>query len=123
MINTVDYNLLIGIAEIVGTAVFAITGAIAAQGKRLDIFGVVVLAIVAAVGGGTVRDVILDASPVFWVVNNTSLYVAIVSAIVAFIACRYLSYPRRLMLILDAAGLALFVVLGAEKAHSLGMSP
>jgi uncharacterized membrane protein YeiH len=123
MINTVDYNLLIGIAEIVGTAVFAITGAIAAQGKRLDIFGVVVLAIVAAVGGGTVRDVILDASPVFWVANNTSLYVAIVSAIVAFIACRYLSYPRRLMLILDAAGLALFVVLGAEKAHSLGLSP
>jgi uncharacterized membrane protein YeiH len=118
-----DYNSVIGVAELIGTAVFAISGAIAAQGKRLDIFGVVVLAIVAALGGGTLRDIILDAHPVLWVANNTFLWVAIVSAVGAFIGCRYLNYPRRLMLILDAAGLAVFVVLGAEKAHSLGFSP
>jgi len=123
MIETVNYNLLISIAELLGTAVFAVTGALAAQGKRLDIFGVVVLAIVAALGGGTLRDIILDAHPVLWVNNNIFLYIAISSAIIAFIACRYLNYPRRLMLILDAAGLALFVVLGAEKAMSLGMTP
>ena len=55
-----DYNSVIGVAELIGTAVFAISGAIAAQGKRLDIFGVVVLAIVAALGGGTLRDIILE---------------------------------------------------------------
>lgn len=118
-----DYPTLIYWAELMGVAVFAITGALAAQGKRMDILGVVVLAIVTALGGGTLRDITLNAYPVGWVVNNTYLWTAIVSAIVAFLACRYFLYPRRTLLVLDAAGLALFAILGAEKASALGVGP
>jgi uncharacterized membrane protein YeiH len=118
-----DYTTLIFIAELIGVSVFSITGALAAQGKRMDILGVVVLAIVTSLGGGTIRDITLNAYPIGWVVNNTYLWTAIVSAVSAFLICRYFLYPRRTMLVLDAAGLALFAVLGAEKAMSLGMGP
>ncbi len=118
-----DYLTLIYWAELVGVAVFAITGALAAQGKRMDILGVVVLAIVTALGGGTIRDITLNAHPVGWVVNNTYLWTAIISAVVAFLTCRYFLYPRRTLLVLDAAGLALFAILGAEKAMGLGVAP
>ncbi len=118
-----EYPFLIYVAELVGVCVFSITGALAAQGKRMDILGVVVLAIVTALGGGTIRDITLNAHPIGWVVNNTYLWTAIVSAVSAFLLCRYFSYPRRTMLVLDAAGLALFAILGAEKAMSLGVGP
>ncbi|SFG42635.1 trimeric intracellular cation channel family protein [Neptunomonas qingdaonensis] len=118
-----DYASLIFIAELIGVSVFSITGALAAQGKRMDILGVVVLGIVTALGGGTVRDITLNAYPIGWVVNNTYLWTAIISAVSAFLVCRYFLYPRRTMLVLDAAGLALFAILGAEKAMSLGVGP
>lgn len=118
-----DYASLIYIAELIGVSVFSITGALAAQGKRMDILGVVVLGIVTALGGGSIRDITLNAFPIGWVVNNTYLWTAIISAVIAFLMCRYFLYPRRTMLVLDAAGLALFAVLGAEKAMSLGVGP
>lgn len=118
-----DYASLIFIAELVGISVFSITGALAAQGKRMDILGVVVLAIVTSLGGGTIRDITLNAYPIGWVINNVYLWTAIISAVSAFLVCRYFLYPRRTMLVLDAAGLALFAVLGAEKAMSLGVGP
>lgn len=118
-----DYATLIFIAELIGVSVFSITGALAAQGKRMDILGVVVLGIVTALGGGTIRDITLNAYPIGWVINNVYLWTAIISAVTAFLVCRYFLYPRRTMLVLDAAGLALFAVLGAEKAMSLGVGP
>lgn len=118
-----DYASLIFMAELIGVSVFSITGALAAQGKRMDILGVVVLGIVTALGGGTVRDITLNSYPIGWVVNNTYLWTAIISAVSAFLVCRYFLYPRRTMLVLDAAGLALFAILGAEKAMSLGVGP
>ncbi len=118
-----DYATLIFIAELIGISVFSITGALAAQGKRMDILGVVVLAIVTALGGGTIRDITLNAYPIGWVINNVYLWTAIVSAVSAFLVCRYFLYPRRTMLVLDAAGLALFAILGAEKAMSMGVGP
>ena len=118
-----DYATLTFIAELVGVSVFSITGALAAQGKRMDILGVVVLGIVTALGGGTIRDITLNAYPIGWVINNVYLWTAIISAVTAFLVCRYFLYPRRTMLVLDAAGLALFAVLGAEKAMSMGVGP
>ena len=118
-----NYEHFIYIADLLGVAVFATAGALAAQGKRLDILGVVVLAIVTSIGGGTIRDITLDIHPVVWIADTTYLWVAIISAVVAFVVCRYMQYPRRLLLVLDAMGLALFTVLGAEKAMSLGFSP
>jgi len=118
-----SYEYFIYIADLLGVAVFATAGALAAQGKRLDILGVVVLAIVTSIGGGTIRDITLDIHPVVWIADTTYLWVAIISAVVAFVVCRYMQYPRRLLLILDAMGLALFTVLGAEKALALEFSP
>ncbi|WP_286238998.1 trimeric intracellular cation channel family protein [Neptuniibacter halophilus] len=114
-----SYSEFIYIADLIGVAVFATAGALAAQGKRLDILGVVVLAIVTALGGGTIRDITLDIHPVVWVADTAYLWTAIVSAVVAFIVCRYMQYPRRMLLVLDAMGLALFAVLGAEKALAM----
>lgn len=112
---------LIYLFDMIGVAVFAITGALAAQGKKLDILGVVVLGIVTALGGGTIRDITLDVHPLIWIADTTYLWTAIISAVAAFLVCRYLTYPRRLMLLLDALGMALFAVLGAQKATALGM--
>lgn len=112
----ISYHEFIYLADLIGVAVFATAGALAAQGKRLDILGVVVLAIVTSLGGGTIRDITLDLHPVVWIADTTYLWTAIISAVVAFVVCRYVQYPRRTLLILDAMGLALFSVLGAEKA-------
>ncbi len=110
-------------AELTGVAVFAIAGVLSAQGKRLDIFGVVVLAIVTALGGGTIRDISLDSYPLVWIADNNYLWVAVAAAVFSFFFCRYLHYPKRTLLILDAMGLALFATLGAEKAQAAGLAP
>ncbi|GGO80701.1 membrane protein [Marinobacterium nitratireducens] len=115
------YGEFIYLADLAGVAVFATTGALAAQGKRLDIFGVVILGIVTALGGGSLRDIALDAHPLVWIADPLYLWVAILSSVLAFILCRYIQYPRRMLLLLDALGLSLFAVLGAQKAMAFGM--
>ncbi|WP_299176672.1 trimeric intracellular cation channel family protein [uncultured Neptuniibacter sp.] len=116
-----SYQDFIYMADLIGVAVFATAGALAAQGKRLDILGVVVLAIVTSLGGGTIRDITLDIHPVVWIADTAYLWTAIISAVVAFVVCRYVQYPRRMLLILDAAGLALFAVLGAQKSLAMDL--
>lgn len=110
-------------ADLLGIAVFAITGVLAAQGKQIDLFGVMVLACVTALGGGTIRDLALNAHPLIWIADPILLWVAMGAALFTFAICRFWPYPRRTLLVLDAAGLALFAIAGAEKAMSLGFSP
>lgn len=106
--------------DIFGIAVFALTGALMAGRYKLDPFGVIVLAAVTAVGGGTIRDVILQ-TPVFWVEDPYYLAIIIVTALLAILFVRHPeSIPQRFLLLSDAFGLALFAVLGTEKAISLG---
>ena len=94
----------------------AITGVLAAKGKRVDLFGVVVLAVVTAVGGGTIRDVLLDIRPVFWVADPNYLLTAVGFALVTFLVSRSRLWPMPILLIADAFGLALFTVIGVEKS-------
>ncbi|KGJ96648.1 trimeric intracellular cation channel family protein [Colwellia psychrerythraea] len=106
--------------DIFGIIVFALSGALMAGRYQLDPFGVVVLASVTAVGGGTIRDVILQ-TPVFWVVKPYYLYVILATAILTIIFIRQPKrIPKRFLLIADALGLALFAVLGTQKALVLG---
>ncbi|MDO6428169.1 trimeric intracellular cation channel family protein [Thalassotalea sp. 1_MG-2023] len=108
--------------DLFGIVVFALSGALMAGRYQLDPFGVVVLAAVTAIGGGTIRDVILD-TPVFWVASPIYLYVILLTAILTIIFIRRPTrIPKRFLLISDAFGLALFAVLGTEKALSLGSS-
>lgn len=109
--------------EHIATVFAAISGALAGKGKSVDLFGVVVLALVTAVGGGTLRDVILDARPVFWVADPSYVITATVSAVSFFVIARFWSMPNKILLIADAAGLALFTALGVHKSLSLGVSP
>ena len=114
-------EILLHILDIFGIAVFAISGALAAGKKRMDLFGVVVLAAVTALGGGTLRDIILDVGPVFWVTQPNYLIVAVIAAVATFFMVRLFSLPARLLSIADAVGLAVFTILGTEKALAAGM--
>lgn len=106
--------------DLFGVIVFALSGALMVGRYKLDPFGVIVLSAVTAIGGGTIRDVILQ-TPVFWIKNPIYLYVIIATAImtIIFIRCPK-RIPKRFLLISDAFGLALYAVLGTEKALSLG---
>lgn len=113
-------NDLLFYLDIFGVIVFALSGALMAGRYQLDPFGVVVLASVTAVGGGTIRDVILQ-TPVFWVEKPYYLYVILATAILTIVLIRQPKrIPKRFLLIADALGLALFAVLGTQKALYLG---
>lgn len=106
--------------DLFGIIVFAISGALMAGRYKLDPFGVVVLAAVTAIGGGTIRDIVLN-TPVFWVEEVYYLWVISFTALLTILIVRRPKLiPRRFLMIADAFGLALFAVLGTEKALSLG---
>lgn len=107
-------NLLywVGLAAV---AVNALTGVLDAGRKNMDLIGVVMVGSATALGGGTVRDVLLDRT-VFWISDQTYLVVALATTLVIFFAVRGLRLPPRLFLIPDAVGLALFTVVGTQVA-------
>ena len=110
--------------EMLGTAAFAVSGALAASRKRMDIFGFCVLALMPAVGGGTIRDIVIDRVPVFWVSDNRYVAVAIIAALVVFFAPHRRPGSRREVLIwADALGLALFATLGTEICLDYNTGP
>mgnify|MGYP006099779309 CR=1 FL=1 len=105
-----------------GVFVFAFSGALMAGRYKLDPFGVAVLAAVTAIGGGTVRDVILQ-TPVFWLTQPTYLYIILITASLTILFVRQPKrIPKRFLYVADAFGLALFAVLGTQKALDLGSS-
>jgi len=106
--------------EYIACAVCAITAVLAAEGKRMDLFGVLVLALVTAVGGGTIRDLCLGAQPVFWIAQPLHVWTALIAAVVAFVAVRFAHLPEKMLAIADAFGLALFGIVGTEKALAFG---
>ena len=115
-----DYLHLI---DLLGVAVFAISGTLMAYEKHLDGFGVIVLASVTAIGGGTLRDMMLD-QPVFWVADPSFFYVILAAAVLTIIWVRQNTYfPHQYLLNADAIGLAFFNVMGLQKALAFGASP
>jgi uncharacterized membrane protein YeiH len=106
--------------DLIGVAVFAISGALVASRKKMDAVGFIFLGTVTGIGGGTVRDLVLGQLPVFWVKDPTSLIVCFISSILVFFFAHVPQSRLRLLIWLDALGLALFCVLGAEKALGYG---
>ncbi len=113
---------LLQLIDLVGVGVFAVSGALAAGRKQLDLLGVVVIAMVTAIGGGTTRDLLLDR-PVFWTVQTRYLWVIIGAALLTLLWTRRFRPPERALAIADALGLALFSIGGAQIAQQLEMPP
>jgi len=112
------YNL-ISWFDIIGTIVFAISGALAAGRKDMDIFGVIVLATVTAIGGGTLRDLVLGATPVFWIEHSYYLAIIAASAIATVYLHRSRIFHQKILLYADALGLATFTIIGFDKAFAI----
>lgn len=106
--------------EYFAVAVCAISAVLAAEGKGMDLFGVMVLALVTAVGGGTIRDLCLGVHPLFWIAEPMHVWTALIAAVVTFALVRFAHLPHRLLALADAFGLALFGIVGTEKALALG---
>ena len=113
------------IIDILGTVSFAVSGAFLAMEKKLDAFGVLVLAFVTAIGGGTLRDILIGNLPVSWLQNETATIVIFCSAIVTMFFGRYLKQLTTTLFLFDALGLGLFTIigieLGVEKNFSVGI--
>ncbi|MEZ9626281.1 TRIC cation channel family protein [Aliivibrio fischeri] len=116
--------MLIYIIDMFGTAIFAISGVLLAGRLKMDPFGVTVLASVTAIGGGTIRDMALGATPVFWINDTNYLLVIFITCILTMLIIRR---PRRLpwyvLPVSDAIGLAVFVGIGVEKALNYNADP
>lgn len=104
------------VLDLIGTAAFAASGAWVAIRCRMDLFGVLVLGLVTAVGGGTLRDLLVGDLPPFSLQDETYLYIAIVAALVVFACRNRFQAVERPLLILDAVGLGTFAVIGTTKA-------
>lgn len=113
-------ELFIDIIEILGTAAFAISGIRLAAAKRFDWFGAYVVGLVTAIGGGTLRDVLLDL-PVFWMLSSVYLVVTFFSLLTVIIFRQALVGGMRTLFIFDAIGLALFVVVGVQRTLAAGL--
>jgi uncharacterized membrane protein YeiH len=106
-----------------GIAIFAVTGALVASRKQMDIFGFILLGAATGIGGGSVRDVLLGQLPVFWVKEPAPLMICIVASAATFFLAHIPESRYRALLWLDAAGLSLFCVVGADMALAAGASP
>jgi len=109
--------ILINFAEYLGVFVFAISGGLVAIRHDMDLFGILIVSLLPAVGGGTLRDILLDVE-VFWLNNPTIIYTALSGGIGAIL---YKSWTNlRLFIWVDALGLSLFAIMGTVKAYSFG---
>ena len=108
--------------ELLGVAVFAVSGVLAAGRKGLDVLGITIIAVVTAVGGGTLRDLLLDRHPIFWIANTTTLWVILGATAVTLAYVRFWIATRRALLVADALGLAFFTIAGVQITEQAGYS-
>lgn len=109
--------------ELIGTFFFAISGALAIQDHHNDLFGAGFLGFVTAIGGGTLRDMMLGSYPLVWIGDIFFLYAIFAGVLVAYVFFKPLMRLKRTFLFFDTLGISFFTVLGVEKALSLGVDP
>ena len=105
--------------DMFGVAVFALTGALLVEHRHINLLGVLVSGVLTAVGGGTLRDILLGQTPVFWIQNPVYLLVAALEGLGVFFISPYYRFQTRDFLLADAVGLAVFTVIGIEKAIAI----
>lgn len=109
--------------DLAGVAVFAVSGVLAARDRKLDLLGVIVVAAITAIGGGTLRDLLLNRHPIFWVTDSWYLMVIIAAALLTVAYMRIRPAPGLTLLVADTLGLALFALSGAQLAESAHCPP
>ena len=115
--------MLLYYLDLAGVAVFSASGVLAARDRELDVFGVLVVATITAIGGGTVRDVLLDRHPIFWIADPWYALVIILAAALTVAYLRVRPPPGATFLVADAMGLALFSLSGAQLAEAAHCPP
>lgn len=114
---------LLEILDYAGVAVFAATGALAASRKQLDLIGFLFLASLTGIGGGTLRDLVLGRTPVFWVLNPDYILVCVGVGFLVFFTAHLVESRYRLLIWLDAVGMSAYSVMGAVKGLAATGSP
>lgn len=115
--------MLLYLLDLFGVAVFAVSGVLAARDRELDLLGVIVVAALTAIGGGTLRDLLLDRHPIFWITDTWYLIVIITAALLTVAYVRIWPPPGTTLLVADALGLALFALSGARYAEAAQCPP
>jgi uncharacterized membrane protein YeiH len=113
--------MILYILSLIGVGVFAASGALAAGRKSFDLLGVVVISGVTAIGGGTLRDVLLDRHPIFWIADPMQLVVILAATALTLVYVRFRRPPWTSLLVADALGLALFTISGTQVAEQRGL--
>lgn len=114
---------LFTIIDILGTVAFAISGVLTAMHKKMDPFGIVIIATVTSVGGGTLRDILVGKLPVSWMLDMTFIYVIVVATIFAVVFRSKLKYFRRSLFLFDTIGIALYTTTGAQIGLDANLHP
>ena len=109
--------------DILGTFAFAVSGALVASDKKFDLFGVVIIAFVTAVGGGMLRDLLIDAHPINWIGDLNYMYTIFLAVIFTFLFKSKIAHLSKTMFLFDTVGLSVFTLLGLEKGLSFNLNP
>jgi uncharacterized membrane protein YeiH len=111
------------IIDILGTIAFAISGVSVAMNKRMDVFGLLIIAFVTSIGGGTIRDIMIGQTPVSWMTNMTYVYVILGATVFTIIFQSKINYLRMSLFLFDTIGIGLYTVVGIEKGLMVGLHP
>ncbi|MFS4493999.1 trimeric intracellular cation channel family protein [Maribacter sp. 2308TA10-17] len=111
------------IIDILGTIAFSISGVLIAMEKKLDMFGVFIIAFVTAIGGGTLRDILIGNTPVVWMRDYTYILVVLGAVIFAVLFVNKLKYLRKTLFLFDTIGIGLFTMVGVEKGLAADLLP
>tara|TARA_R110001632_G_scaffold97176_1_gene203630 strand:+ start:2535 stop:3164 length:630 start_codon:yes stop_codon:yes gene_type:complete len=115
-------NIIYGL-DIIGTFAFAISGSLVAMKNKFDLFGVAIIAFVTAVGGGMLRDILIDAHPINWIGDLNYLWTILIAVIFTFLFRSKIAPLRKTFFLFDTIGIAVFTLLGLQKGLDFGMHP
>lgn len=115
--------MLYFIFDVIGIIAFAISGVMVAMDKKLDLFGVFIIAFVTAVGGGTLRDLLIGNTPVLWLTESVYTYIIAATVVFSILLRAKLKHMRRPLLLFDAIGVGFFTLVGVAKGTSVGLMP
>jgi uncharacterized membrane protein YeiH len=116
-------SLMFHLLDLIGTMAFAMSGALTAMNKKLDPFGVFIIAFVTAVGGGTLRDIMIGKTPVGWMLDLNYVYLIVIGFILAILFRKKFDRLRTSLLLFDTIGLGVFTLIGLEKGINIGLHP